>query len=83
MPKWIKIYLTKEQYDEWRSGNGLAIGYSEEQVREMQMLEKRGIDCGLSYDKLDHMTKVNPRLVSSIGWSDNGYYLSNKPQAFI
>lgn len=74
--KWIKVYFTQDQYDEWKSGNGRAIGYLEPEVDAMKKLEKIGIDCGLSYDKLDHMTKVDPRRVTGIGWSsEHGVYV--------
>jgi hypothetical protein len=73
--KWIKVYFTQDQYDEWKSGNGKAIGYTESEVIAMRQLEKSGIDCGLKYDKLDHMTKVNPEKVERIEWSSHGVYV--------
>lgn len=75
MAKWVKVYFTQEQYDEWRCGNGRAIGYLEPEVDAMKKLERNGIDCGLTYDPLDHMTKVRPELVERIGWAEHGVYV--------
>jgi hypothetical protein len=73
--KWIKVYFNRDQYDEWKSGNGRAIGYLEEEVNQLKRLESRGIDCGLKTDPVNHMTKVDPSYVSNVGWSRLGVYV--------
>ena len=75
MGKWVKVYFTKEQYDEWKSGSGKAIGYTEEEATRLKRLERLGIDCSLKTDPINHMTKVDQSRVSPIGWSLNGVYV--------
>jgi hypothetical protein len=74
--KWVKVYFTKEQYDEWKHGNGRAIGYLEEEVIKLKELENEGNDCGLKSDPVNHMTKVSPSRISNIGWSHFGVYVT-------
>jgi len=73
--KWVKVYFTKEQYDEWKSGSGKAIGYTEEEAIRLKRLERLGFDCSLKTDPINHMTKVDQSRVSPIGWSLNGVYV--------
>lgn len=76
MSRWVKIYFTKEQYDEFKSGNGRAIGYTEEEAIHLKRLERLGFDLSLKTDPINHMTKVDPSRVSPIGWSLIGVYVS-------
>jgi hypothetical protein len=73
--RWVKVYFNKDQYDEWRSGTGSAIGYLEEGVNEFKDMEKRGINCDLKNDPLDHMTKVSPNRIREIPWTPFGVYV--------
>ena len=75
MGKWVKVYFTKEQYNEWKSGNGLPIGYLEHEVIIMRGMERSGIDCELKNDPLNHMTKIDPKRVEPVGWADHAVYV--------
>lgn len=75
MAKWVKVYFTKEQFDEWKSGNGRAIGYSEADINTFREMERQGIDCDLKSDPLNHMTKVPPEIIRPVVWSPFGVYV--------
>lgn len=75
--RWVKVYFSADQYNEWRNGNGIVIGYTEEEATRLKRWQKNGIDCGLKTDPINHMTKVDPARVTPIGWSLNGVYVES------
>lgn len=70
----IPVYFTHDEYDAYRNGE-LAIGYTAEQKKKLELIEQVGIDCELKTEPLSHMTKVRPVCVSSIEWADTGVYV--------
>lgn len=75
MGKWVKVYFNKDQYNEFRNGNGLPIGYTEGDLSDMRQLERDGINCDLKADPLNHMTKVDPDRLKRIDWATFGVYV--------
>lgn len=76
----IPIYFTEESYNQYRNG-GLAIGFTAEQRSYMQFMEREGIDCSLTSDPLECMTKVRHENVQTISYTHFGVYAHRKSRS--